>query len=475
MKLKVDWVILSGIAITTSMALLFDRDVFALRTPFGRLTPSDIAMTATILLCCFLPRKRMERIDLPTRIIVGAAFLYVLTGLATVYVRELQGSLPNLGTALGDTLRYFLYAIYVGVVSLRLNQTRTRHYLGVWLICSAIVLLVAVGQILYVLQISSIFNIFAWENIRGQEQRIAATFRWQGPFVAFIGLTLPILLTLAVKAPQRRKRPFYLIFTNIALFSVLFSGSRSSLLVLPLSFISLLASFPSWQRLIIAPALALITAWSFVLLVTQASNLPRAVARVIGTGNLLQHMIDESRLRIWSEGLFLWQQSPLFGIGPLQLEEYIGYRSHNSYLATLIERGLIGMCALTVLIGGFLLLLVSLLRCKDARIRPICIAFAAGICNFLLYAMTATGLEYRMFWVYLPMALSYARQAHTGVSVPGRVSQVSVGMMDVTQEVPPAVLTSAPASRRWSRDPSGGLASLDRRLNWPRSHVKKSL
>lgn len=75
MKLKVDWVILSGIAITTSMALLFDRDVFALRTPFGRLAPSDIAMTATILLCCFLPRKRMERIDLPTRIIVGAAFL----------------------------------------------------------------------------------------------------------------------------------------------------------------------------------------------------------------------------------------------------------------------------------------------------------------------------------------------------------------------------------------------------------------
>jgi O-antigen ligase len=50
----------------------------------------------------------------------------------------------------------------------------------------------------------------------------------------------------------------------------------------------------------------------------------------------------QDRIRIWSEGLMLFQQSPLFGIGSYDFREIIGIEAHNSYVHMYTELGLLG-------------------------------------------------------------------------------------------------------------------------------------
>lgn len=48
------------------------------------------------------------------------------------------------------------------------------------------------------------------------------------------------------------------------------------------------------------------------------------------------------RLRLWSEALMAFRESPLFGIGPGEFESYAGQVAHNSYLEAFAELGFLG-------------------------------------------------------------------------------------------------------------------------------------
>ena len=67
----------------------------------------------------------------------------------------------------------------------------------------------------------------------------------------------------------------------------------------------------------------------------------------------------QDRIQLWSDGLLLFRQSPLFGIGRDQFDKAEGLVAHNSYVHTFAKLGLFGGF---FFIGAFVVALESLYR-----------------------------------------------------------------------------------------------------------------
>jgi O-antigen ligase len=101
----------------------------------------------------------------------------------------------------------------------------------------------------------------------------------------------------------------------------------------------------------------------------------------------------QQRMGVWSEGLVLFRQNPVFGIGQNEYKEQVGLVAHNSYLHCFTELGLAGglcfMGAFTCAVGG----LGSLAR-RSAEIADPAIR---GLRPFLLAGIAAYGIA--LLWL----------------------------------------------------------------------------
>ncbi|HMF11868.1 MAG TPA: O-antigen ligase family protein, partial [Gemmataceae bacterium] len=50
----------------------------------------------------------------------------------------------------------------------------------------------------------------------------------------------------------------------------------------------------------------------------------------------------QERIQIWSDGLMLFRDAPLFGVGMNEYEVSVGHVAHNSYLQAITELGIVG-------------------------------------------------------------------------------------------------------------------------------------
>jgi hypothetical protein len=70
----------------------------------------------------------------------------------------------------------------------------------------------------------------------------------------------------------------------------------------------------------------------------------------------------QSRIQLWSDGLALFQEAPLFGLGMDQYRQRLSFVAHNSYLHCYTELGLFGG---TLFLGAFTLALRLLVRSRQ--------------------------------------------------------------------------------------------------------------
>jgi O-antigen ligase len=84
--------------------------------------------------------------------------------------------------------------------------------------------------------------------------------------------------------------------------------------------------------------------------------------------NLTGEDTGQTRIQLWSEGLELFRQAPLLGIGQGHYAEEVGLVAHNSYVHSFTELGVIGG---TLFVGAFFFALSRLhkLGRRDAQIR----------------------------------------------------------------------------------------------------------
>jgi hypothetical protein len=158
------------------------------------------------------------------------------------------------------------------------------------------------------------------------------------------------------------------------------------------------------------------------LLIIAAMAVPIVVA-VFGGRQLdidTQTGTGQQRIQLWSEGLALLRQSPLFGIGMRQYAEELGLVAHNSFVHCFVELGLFGG---TLFTGAFYLAVWGPYRLGKVdhkaidpelyRLRAYLMAIVVGVCVGML--TSTRSYEIPTFTI---LGLSAAFMQVTRVSLP---------------------------------------------------------
>ncbi|HWG41386.1 MAG TPA: O-antigen ligase family protein [Gemmataceae bacterium] len=130
----------------------------------------------------------------------------------------------------------------------------------------------------------------------------------------------------------------------------------------------------------------------------------------------------QERIQIWSDGLVLFREAPLFGVGRDEIGKSIGHVAHNSYLQAFVELGLLGGF---FYVSAFALALESFYRLSaggrcilDPELRRLypylfgmITAYAVGMMSLTLNFIIAT-------YVMLGLAIVYRRMTITSPPAP---------------------------------------------------------
>jgi O-antigen ligase len=154
---------------------------------------------------------------------------------------------------------------------------------------------------------------------------------------------------------------------------------------------------------------------------------------------------SQSRIQLWSEGLELFREAPLFGIGMGEYADRVELVAHNSFVHCYAELGLFGG---TLFLGAFYLALWSLYRLgpqaaqladRDlGRLQPFVLAIVAA-CAAGLLSLSRSYIP--PTYMYLGLATAYVRLAGEASAAPAvrwdgwlvrRLALVSLAFLAVT-------------------------------------------
>jgi O-antigen ligase len=232
-----------------------------------------------------------------------------------------------------------------------------------------------------------------WMTAWWSRTKIRGTFYWLGPneIAAFYATYTFVLvgLFLFIKDKRWRIALAILIFQNV--FCDLFLFSRGAYLA---TVVGLLLIGVLRERKLI-PAIAIILIFWHVLL--PADVVQRIEASTQETGEL--DASATKRLESWQENIEYFKVSPLIGIG-FNTVSFLGRRrdTHNLYLRTLAEEGLIGLTFLLLIMGlAFKRSLLLFRRANDRFLKGLGLGFSACVIAVMV------GNFFGDRWTYLPL------------------------------------------------------------------------
>jgi hypothetical protein len=250
------------------------------------------------------------------------------------------------------------YLLVVGLVNTPRRLTQFIRWLA---------LIITSAASLSLLDRLGIVSIAAFESIQSHDMmmdgeavtvdRIRGTGIFQDPNDFGLILVTGLILSASFLFKPRAGWPrhLWLIPCALLLTTLALTHSRGALLSLACAFPAALAYCRGWRvgalSLLGLPLLAI----AFSGRMTDTHSL------VEGTG--------QSRIQLWSDGLSVWRQSPLFGLGEGMLVEESGTVTHNSFIHCYAELGIFGG---TAFFACFLAALLGLwsLRHQGPRLSP---------------------------------------------------------------------------------------------------------
>lgn len=406
---KLRWLLICLMVIS---AVLLDLDELAIYSPLGRLTIFDIFSLGLIILSFMKLKyfKDNKKLNIFVILIIILSFHQLVSG----YVLLLFYNVSSYNNIIAGAGKYILYALITFIVTNFLIDNRMHEkFLKLWINLSLLVVIIGIFQILAVNGIPFFSNYFLWRNIRGAGTRISSTFRWQGIFVFYLGITVPLILGKIMDGRKvfLNNKNANILYLLILLLVGLFSGSRSiflvffSVLVMILVKPILKKEIPfSWKTILVS----LLSIGPLYYITINILLPSRAFRRVVGLeGGVGVSEGVSPRQRILQSSISEWLEHPILGIGTGELEQRIGEAAHNTFLELLVENGAIGLGIYMVIVLIILNIIWNNIKIayKTKKMLP----FSMSVCmiNILVYQVTASALQYRLFWIFLPLVFSY--------------------------------------------------------------------
>jgi O-antigen ligase len=205
----------------------------------------------------------------------------------------------------------------------------------------------------------------------------------------------------------------------VLLLAIAFTGSNAALIGLVLG--CAVAGFLSvWRRIDLVGAVAAVAAAAVLgATFTYFANNYDLVDKAEASANsILRASVGRGaksalgRKELFTDALLLYRTGTLLGRGPsstdlsLQASQSgLIHEAHNDYLATLVERGPLGMVGLLLLVGGVYVRAMSIslrpLRPAFSKVVPGTAPLLGALVAFAASAMTHEILHYRHLWALL--------------------------------------------------------------------------
>jgi O-antigen ligase len=173
-----------------------------------------------------------------------------------------------------------------------------------------------------------------------------------------LALAVPMAWYLAIKEKNFWLRLICLLYLPVSFLAVLLTASRMSFIALLIAYLFLVWSFQrlsALHRFFIFGGFGAVC-WGLMYVIPQSSWMRLStIGQEVGAGTM------GGRGSIWKDGLLIFRDNPLFGIGAgafrTGLLEMHGYEAspHNLFLSIMVSQGLIGLLL-------FLLVLVCAMR-----------------------------------------------------------------------------------------------------------------
>jgi hypothetical protein len=242
----------------------------------------------------------------------------------------------NFAEAAVDGFEFFkivvYYLLFVGLVT---TPARLRRFLGWLLLCTAVVALLAILHYHGVINLPNqkVLKALEKDQESGRDvviQRLQGTGIFQDPNDLCVLLVAGILLALYLMTDRRGGLWRFTWLGPLGLFAygLALTQSRGGFLALLVGLVVLLRARFGWTLTLLLGGLMLP-----VLFIGFAGR-QTSISTATTTG--------QERIQIWSDGLMLFRQAPLFGIGANKYHEEVGHVAHNSYLHAFTELGVFG-------------------------------------------------------------------------------------------------------------------------------------
>ena len=339
--------------------------------------------------------------------------LMVLVMLISIPIKILGGEIPNISISnelinLKSTANpILLFFVLFNIVND--EKTCKRALLG----------LIALLSITVASQFFGVFGVIEYDVASLAKKGRASGLGNANDYASFLVLFIPLLLSsfLFKRGAAIKSAAAILLFLSFS--GLIITGSRggalSFLFSMLIYFLLLYREKIVNLRKIILLCMMLTVVSGVVFLILPPKVTDTVTARFDPTQSENLNELTSGRTRIWSCGLRLFMESPIFGHGnssflPL-VEKKFSVRAvaHNQYLSYIVHYGILGL-AILLMIYFILFQYVwnQIQATRNIWNKQLYISYIAGFCGYLFSLLSINGgISCYPFWIYVAIMCKY--------------------------------------------------------------------
>jgi hypothetical protein len=322
----------------------------------------------------------------------------------------------HVGGAAASGYEYFKIVVYyLLLVGLVTTTDRLRRFLFWLAIFASVLALIAVLEYHDWIHLPTLKTLRAVEHDQASGRdiivrRLQATGPFHDPNDFCVLLVVGIFLSLHGLTELRRAGARWLWLGPLAIliYALSLTQSRGGFLALLGGLFAFLLTRFGWRATLGLGSLLL--PGLFIALAGRQTELSAST----GTG--------QERIQIWSDGLLLFRDAPVFGVGMNEFEVFVGHVAHNSYLQGFAELGLFGGA---LFLGAFFLAVANLSRTRrkgsaitDPELRRLHPYLTGAVAGYAVGMFTLT-LNYIVpTYMILGLVSAWNRVSVTGPGAP---------------------------------------------------------